>query len=150
MTPPGLIFGAGGIGTTAESFTFTWATPESVSALLSTLRELGILQLDSAASYPPGNFGNTETLLGQSQAAASGFIIDSKVSARTIDNETIPASLNKTLSLLGASKLRTLYAHHADGVTPVEITAAAFDKEYRAGKFERVHGSNFVVFPLMY
>ena len=53
--PPHLLFGAGGIGTTATSFTFTWDTPEKVAALLEELRRLGICELDSAASYPPSN-----------------------------------------------------------------------------------------------
>jgi len=140
--PPHLIFGAGGIGTTAKSFTFTWDTPEKVSELLALLQKLDIKELDSAASYPPGNPWNTETLLGQSKAAEKGFIIDSKVAAFVkgpqLDEERIAESIDKTLQLLGTTKIRTLYAHGPDSQTPLEVTAAAFHKQYEAGKFERV------------
>ena len=50
MNPLNLVFGAGGIGTTPDSFTFTWGTPDSVSSLLEALKRLDILELDSAAS----------------------------------------------------------------------------------------------------
>ena len=137
MSPPTLVFGAGGIGTTADNFTFTWGTPELVSSLLSTLKELGLVELDSAASYPSGNPWNTETLLGQAKAAEKGFIIDTKIRGSLNDN-MIPNSIDKSLSLLGIPRVRTLHAHMPDKTTPIEITAAAFDKEYKAGKFERV------------
>ena len=139
---PKIVFGAGGIGTTAKSFTFTFDTPEKVSALLSLLKDLDINELDSAASYPPGNPWNTETLLGLTKAAEKGFIIDSKVNWSPdkpfLDDVNIPASLDKTLALLGAPKIRTLYSHLPDLKTPIEETAAAYHKQYLAGKFERV------------
>lgn len=142
MAPPALVFGAGGIGTTVDSFTFTWDTPELVSSLLSTLEELDILVLDTAAAYPPGNPRNSEILLGQTGTAEKGFIIDSKVLAildgPSLTDVTIPKSLDKSLSLLGVSKIRTLYAHFSDPFTPMEVTAETFDREYKAGKFERV------------
>lgn len=138
-----LVFGAGGIGTTAKSFTFTWDNPDKVSELLSALKKLDILELDSAASYPPGNPWNTETLLGQSKAAEKGFVIDSKIAAHTgpgpkLDEEHLAASVDRTLELLGVDKVRTMYAHAPDPETPLEDQAAAFHKQYTAGKFERV------------
>ena len=139
---PHLVFGAGGIGGTAKSFTFSWDTPEKVNELLSVLQQLDVLELDSAGSYPPGNPWNTETLLGESKAAEKGFIVDSKVAAHVpgpkLSDEAIEASIDKTLRLIGAKKVRTLYAHSPDPSTPLEVTAAAFDRQYRAGKFERV------------
>ena len=75
--PVTIIFGAGGIGT--GNFASTWDTPNKVSSLLSSLTELGISQLDSAASYPPGNPWNTETLLGQTRAVEKGFVIDTRI-----------------------------------------------------------------------
>ena len=145
--PAHLIFGAGGIGSTAKSFTFTWDTPEKVSELLSTLDRIGVRELDSAASYPPGNPWNTETLLGQSSAADKGFVIDSKVAAHvkgpTLHDEGIRTSIDRTLGLLGVTKIRTLYAHSPDSKTPLEDQAAAFDKQYRAGKFERASNSTY-------
>ncbi|OCL07650.1 Aldo/keto reductase [Glonium stellatum] len=64
--PVTVVFGAGGIGT--GNFASTWDTPDKVSALLSSLTELGINQLGSAALYPPGNPWDTETPLGQARA----------------------------------------------------------------------------------
>ena len=146
MSTPNLVFGAGGIGTTANSFTFTWDTPEAVNSLLSTLQDLDIKELDSAASYPPTNPWNTETLLGQAKVGEKGFIIDSKIAAHgrgALDDESITSSIDKTLSLLGVKKVRTIYSHKPDPNTPIEETAAAYHKHYLAGKFERVKMSTF-------
>ncbi|MCJ1310469.1 hypothetical protein MMC25_004133 [Agyrium rufum] len=142
---PNLIFGAGGIGGTPESFTYTWITPEATSSLLDTLKELNVLELDSAASYPPGNAWHTETLLGQADAAQKGFITDSKVLVRNtrLNREGISSSIDKTLKLLGVGKIRTLYAHTIDTETPHEVTAAAFDQQWKLGKFERLGLSNY-------
>lgn len=139
--PAKLVFGAGGIGGTEKGFTYTWDTAEKASSLLDTLEKLGLKELDSAASYPPGNPWNTETLLGQTKAVERGFVVDSKVlGARgpMLTDGQIAASVDKTLQLLGAKKIRTLYAHFADKHTPIEETAKAFDRQYREGKFERV------------
>lgn len=151
--PPHLLFGAGGIGTTATSFTFTWDTPEKVAALLAELRRLGIRELDSAAGYPPSNPWNTETLLGQSGAitpssSEDGFIIDTKVIVRRgeawLTEAVVGESIDRSLALLGTPRVRTLYAHANDGVTPLVEQAAAFDKQFRAGKFERVRSFRFL------
>lgn len=145
--PAKLVFGAGGIGGTEKGFTYTWDTAEKASSLLNTLEKLGLKELDSAASYPPGNPWNTETLLGQSKAVERGFVVDSKVlGARgpMLTDGQITASVDKTLQLLDAKKVRTLYAHFADKHTPIEETAKAFDRQYREGKFERVRLLHFM------
>lgn len=142
--PVKLVFGAGGIGGTEKGFTYKWDTAEKVSSLLDTLESLGFKELDSAAAYPPGNPWNTETLLGQSNAVERGFIVDSKVlgvRGPMLTDERIAASVDKTLQLIGAKKVRTLYAHFSDKHTPIEETAKAFDRQYREGKFERVRYS---------
>ena len=139
---PHFIFGAGRIGGNARSFTFTWDSPAKVSSLLLILDDLGVKELDSAASYPPTNPGNTETLLGQSGAASRGFTIDSKIANHTpdpiLDDERIDDSIETTLTRLRVPRVRTLYAHQIDTLTPLEETAAAFDRHYREGKFEQV------------
>ncbi|KAK3400259.1 NADP-dependent oxidoreductase domain-containing protein [Sordaria brevicollis] len=146
MTPR-LIFGAGSIGTTLKGFTYSWDTPEKVSDLLSVLKELGISELDSAAAYPPGNPWNSETLLGQSKAAEKGFIIDSKVDTDRpfphLDEERVKTSIDRTLSLIGTSRVRVYYPHAPDLVTSLEEQARAFDLQYRAGKFEKLGLSNY-------
>lgn len=136
------------IGTTEKSFTFTWDTPEKVSELLDVLKDLGLHQLDSAASYPPTNPWNTETLLGQAKAADKGFQIDTKILSRTNDNQplsrvNIEKSLIKSLELLGVAKIGLLYVHCPDNNTPLEETAAAFDEQYVAGRFERLGLCNY-------
>ncbi|KAL7914265.1 NADP-dependent oxidoreductase domain-containing protein [Trichoderma velutinum] len=145
--PAHLLFGAAGVGHTEDSFTFTWDTPEKVSELLSLLKRLNLRELDSAAMYPPGNAGHTETLLGQAKAADLGFTIDSKVFIRepgdNLTDANISSSLDNTLASIGSDHVRTLYAHWPDSGTPLEVTAAAFDKQYKAGKFKQLGLSNF-------
>ncbi|KAI9678386.1 MAG: hypothetical protein M1822_008032 [Bathelium mastoideum] len=141
MGSPKIVFGAGGIGTTATSFTFTWDSPEAVSGFLSKLASLGISDLDSAASYPPGNPWNTETLLGQAKAVDQGFVIDTKIAAHggnKLDHASISASVDKSLSLLGTQKVHILYSHAPDPSTPLEETAAAYNEQYLAGRFEKL------------
>lgn len=162
---PQLIFGAGGyvisttatrnqltalfsIGGTEKSFIYTWDTPEKVSELFNVLKELGLSRLDSAASYPPGNPWNTDTLLGQTKAAERGFQIDTKILGRATDGHplsrgNIETSITKSLELLGVPKLGLLYVHAPDANTPLEETAAAFHEQYVAGRFELLGLCNY-------
>ncbi len=135
---PHLVFGAGSIGTTSNSYTFTWDNPQKILEPWQVLKRLDILELDSAASYPPTNPWNAETLMGQSNTAENGFIIDSKIASHgtgpKLDDKGISSSTERTLGLLGINKLRTMYAHAPDNQTPMEETAAAFDKQFRDGE----------------
>lgn len=143
---PNIVFGAGGIGGTEKSFTYTWTDASKTSTLLNTLQDLGIKELDSAASYPPSNPWNTETLLGESHAVQKGFLVDSKVAAHIpnphLSAEQIEQSIDKTLRLLGAGKVRVLYAHRQDDITTLEDQLEGFDRQFRAGKFERVSSNS--------
>jgi aflatoxin B1 aldehyde reductase len=151
MTKLNLIFGAGGIG--EGRISHTWTTPEQTNELLAALEDLGLKELDSAASYPPGSPWVTETLLGQSKAAEKGFAIDSKIlawpvargrdpnaksGADSLTEENIDTSFQKTFELIGVKKLNIIYTHVSDPVTPAEESARAFDKHFRAGHFEKV------------
>ncbi|KAL1895681.1 hypothetical protein Sste5346_005152 [Sporothrix stenoceras] len=158
---PCLVFGAGSIGTTAESFTYTWDTPDKVASLLKELHSLGLDTLDSAAAYPPGNAWNTETLLGEARSLGEGvaltsslpssstptFIIDTKVIVRPgeafLTDALINASLTKSLSLLRTTSVRTLYAHANDNFTPLAEQAAAFDRQVRSGRCVQYGLSNY-------
>lgn len=108
--PVTVVFGAGGIGT--GNFASTWDTPDKVSALLSSLTELGINQLGSAALYPPGNPWDTETPLGQARAVEKGFRIDTKIlyspqaeeRRMNLSKRGIDSSLEKSLGLLKIEK----------------------------------------------
>ena len=149
MPPIELFFGAGGIG--KGMISHNWTTPEETSELLNSLHELQLQVLDSGASYPPGAPFVTETLLGQAKAAEKGFIIDSKILPRLVKDpdtqtsgafslteENIDASVKKSLELLGVEKVNVLYAHTPDPETPIEESAKAFDKHFRAGHFKQV------------
>ena len=107
--PPNLLFGAGGIG--EGRISHTWTSSEQTSELLDSLNELGLTELDSAASYPPGAPWTTETLLGESKAAEKGFVIDTKIlnrqdsETKSLSEEGIKLSLEKSLELLGVKKV---------------------------------------------
>lgn len=146
---PDIVFGAGGIGGSgAQWFTHTWSTLEQVSSLLEVLSEYKLNILDSAAAYPPGNPLETNRLLGLSKAASKGFTIDTKIFSSggrdgSLTRSNIEVSVEKDLELLGVDKVRCLYAHAPDYVTPLEETAAAFDEQYRNGRCEMLGVSNF-------
>lgn len=144
-----IIFGAGGIGTTEKSFTYTWDSPEKITALLKVLEEHGISELDSAAGYPPFNPWNAETLLGQTLAAKK-FTIDTKIFTRPADGHSlseknIEESVFKSLQLLGIEKVRVLHSHMPDLNTPLEETAAGFHRQYTKGKFEQLGLCNYTL-----
>ncbi|KAL5325476.1 hypothetical protein ACEPPN_006602 [Leptodophora sp. 'Broadleaf-Isolate-01'] len=146
--PPSLIFGAGGIG--KGRISHTWVDASQTSSLLKTLSSLNLTELDSAASYPPGAPWVTEGLLGETKAAESGFAIDTKILAKgekgrdgTLSESGIDESLEKSLRLLGVEQVNILYTHAPDTATPVEETARAFDKHFRAGKFKKLGLSNY-------
>lgn len=152
MSTVKLIFGAGGIG--EGRISHTWTTPEQTEELLKSLDELGLKQLDSAASYPPGSPWVTETLLGQAKATGKGFVIDSKImpyslalgfrdpkaksGADSLSEQNMDASFKKSFDLLGVEKVHIMYAHCPDPTTPVEESARAFDTHVRAGHCEMV------------
>lgn len=150
MTGPHIVFGAGGIGSTPDSFTFTWDTPDKVASLLVLLKSLGLKELDSAAAYPPTNPWNANALLGSAGAGAagSGFAIHDKVIpnfdvstgqfAESLTDARIAASIEKSLDLLRVAKVPLLYSHTPDKHTPLEETARAFDRQHKLGKFDKV------------
>lgn len=151
-SPVRFVFGAGGIGEGA--ITHAWTTGEQTSELLDVLKELELAELDSAASSPPGNPRVSERLLGESKAAAKEFVIDTKIERTAtsggLSEAAIDSSLAKSLELLGVKQVNILYAHFADPDTPVEESARAFDKHYRAGLFKEVLPSSTLPFGLPY
>ncbi|KAK3318933.1 NADP-dependent oxidoreductase domain-containing protein [Apodospora peruviana] len=146
---PSLVFGVASVGYTASGTAYTFDTAEKVSELLALLQRLNIKQIDSSAVYPSGNTWHAETLLGESQAAEKGFIIDSKVLYQPdvpfLDDKGISASIDRTLELLGTRKIGTYYAHAPDPNTPLEEQTKAFQKQYLAGKSEPPGLSNYTV-----
>jgi aflatoxin B1 aldehyde reductase len=136
--PPSILFGCASIG---PKFT----NLDSVQSLLSTLKSLNITHLDTAARY---GGGISETLLGEADASAKDFMLDSKI--LTLQNgepeltkEKIEASTLTTLQRLKVQKLHTLYIHAPDPLTPLFETAQAMDAQFRAGRMEELGLSNF-------
>lgn len=130
---PRIIFGGSTIG---EAYT----TPESVEALLATLREQGISQIDTAALYPFISMGMSETLLGET-AAAESFAVDTKIlvtrkdTAGTMAADKIKTSIDNSKQRLQTSKLNVLYCHAPDTETSADEQLATLDAHYRAGDF---------------
>ena len=117
------------------------------------MKELELTELDSAASSPPGSPRVSERLLGESRAAGKEFVIDTKIERTAISGglseAAIGSSLEKSLELLGVKQVNILYAHFPDPNTPVEESARAFDKHYRAGLFKEVLPSLTLPFGLL-
>jgi aryl-alcohol dehydrogenase-like predicted oxidoreductase len=131
-------------------------TVDSTQEFLSLLTKYGIDEIDTAAVYPGGKSGRSETLLGQTDASAK-FIIDTKImvgasAAQTPDKpeagelsrEKVLESFKISIERLRVEKVRTLYCHRPDYQTPLEETASVFDELYKQGKFE--HVCNMILF----
>ncbi|TVY15593.1 Oxidoreductase sirO [Lachnellula arida] len=156
MSSPSIIMGTGGFGV-------TWSK-DDLGALARALKEAGIDPIDTAALYPVGASGLSEKLVGEGKFGEHGFQIDSKIlfSGDGSGNLTAPKiqeSLSKTFDSLKVAsvsllqnhfnidietyqkfggQLNVLYCHGPDKTTPIAEQAAAFDAEYRNGKFQRL------------
>jgi aflatoxin B1 aldehyde reductase len=146
---PTIIFGAASIGCKFSDLS-------SVSSLLTTLTAQGITQIDTAARYGAnygsgsaiGKFGDSEILLGKASAAERGFTIDSKVlflanGEKELSSEKVEESTLRSLERLKVQRVRTLYTHAPDGLTPIAEQAAAMDAQVQAGRCDAVGLSNY-------
>lgn len=139
MSSPTLVFGGANIG---QDF----PTASSVQALLDFLKKHQITHIDTAARYPPGKFGLSETLLGEVQAANQGFSISTKIfvdpaagnGEGELTPEAIERSLAGSLGRLKVDQVDILYCHRPDPQTPLVEQAAALDSQYRKGACRRV------------
>ncbi|RYP17319.1 hypothetical protein DL765_004610 [Monosporascus sp. GIB2] len=135
MEPPSFIAGTGTWGHNVDE--------ALVRDQISSLKTLGVKQVDTAALYPPTNPGQAERLLGEIGYANVGFLIDTKVlyfnqGTGTLTAEAIEKSVDQSLANLGARKVNILYAQGPDHATPIAEQAAAFDAQYRKGKFSKL------------
>ncbi|KAI0099188.1 Aldo/keto reductase [Nemania sp. FL0031] len=140
---PQLIFGGASIG---AAFT----TREQVVELLRTLQSLGVTRIDTAARYPPTNFGASERLLGEARVADLGFSIDSKIFVGSVaEGSLAPHAIETSMTQsydrmqLHGHRLNVLHCHRPDPETPLAEQAKALDAQYRAGLFEKLGVSNF-------
>ena len=107
---PELLFGCASLGSV---FRDAAATAE----VLSAVAQSGITRLDTAARYG-GAPHRSETLLGEANAAAQGFTIDTKIllgstdGGPTLNADAIEASLTKSLEVLKVPKVRAYQIFH--------------------------------------
>ncbi|KUI67931.1 putative carboxylesterase 15 [Cytospora mali] len=104
---PHLIFGTSTLGMDMTEF----QDAESVKSLLGHLEELGIDRLDTAARYPPFKPGRSEQLLGEANASAANFLIDTKIYTDTstdgsgdLTREAVEKSVNASFKRLRENK----------------------------------------------
>jgi predicted oxidoreductase len=137
---PHILFGSGG-GIIPNS------SPDQVKSLFKHLKDLPvpIYGIDTAAVYPGGNSGASERILGEAGIGNSGFVLDTKVlrvprekDAHTLTRDAILSSTNASLERLHVDKVRTIYAHAPDPVTPIAETVAAFGEVLKKGQAESV------------
>ncbi|OKL63191.1 hypothetical protein UA08_01880 [Talaromyces atroroseus] len=118
-------------------------TEEKLTELLDYLEKEGIDTIDSAEIY-----GESESMIGKSKAAARGFYIDTKVSGGLVPTvratkETVIKSGEESLRKLAADQVDIYYIHAPDRQCPFKDTLEGIDELYKAGKFKRFGLSNF-------
>lgn len=123
---PQLIFGTATFGMDLTEF----QDPTSVDNLLSTVKELGINRLDTAARYPPLNPGRSEQLLGEASSLSNleaEFSIDTKVYTDTrtdgsgdLTREAVARSVKTSLERLGRPQWVRVISERAgaEGLAP--------------------------------
>ena len=83
---------------------------ESIEQILSVAQENGINHFDTAKSY-----GDAEIILGKYLNKSKPLYIDSKISLSECESvKSIVNAVSESLSVLGISKLNSLYLHNAE------------------------------------
>ncbi|CAG8971539.1 hypothetical protein HYALB_00005435 [Hymenoscyphus albidus] len=103
MSQPKAIFGAALLG-------MSFNDVNAVDDVLDTLSRYGANHIDTAPRYPPFERGTSERLLGNANAEAKGFSIDSKVlatpgGAGELEPENVKISISDTLARLKSTQL---------------------------------------------
>jgi aflatoxin B1 aldehyde reductase len=142
MGRPKIIFGA-------ATFGMGFDDSHAVSEVLGFLTSQNIHHIDTAGRYPPLKPGLSETLLGQSDAAEKGFVLDTKILAGPGDGSgelsksAIEQSLATSMQRLKTDSVNILHCHRPDPKTPLVEQASALDELYKQGKFKLLGVSNF-------
>ncbi|KAM0723890.1 hypothetical protein Q7P37_000880 [Cladosporium fusiforme] len=134
--PVKIVLGAGHIGDKIVG--------HDLDEYLSDFRKHGHVEIDSAATYPIHNWGESERLLGQN--GVKWAQVSTKLSGmgeRAHAREKIQAAIDASLENLNGHEIDVYYFHLPESVTPIEEQLEAIDKAYRAGKFKRFGISNF-------
>lgn len=129
------IFGGASIGPK------NYPTDESVSTLLTTLKNAGVTTIDTARIYP----GSEETI-GRN-ALRSEFSIDTKLAggfvSGTLTPENVVNDAADSLSKLNIPQIDILYIHAPEPSLPLEPALKAINEVYKKGTFKRLGLSNY-------
>ncbi|PXY89002.1 alcohol dehydrogenase [Bifidobacterium asteroides] len=135
--------------------TFGWTSDESVSdQVLDAYTEAGGNLIDTAdvySAWAPGHCGGeSEIVLGRWLAKNGNrnkVLVATKVSQHPqysgLSARNIEAAADASLLRLGLDVIDLYYAHFDDSSTPLEETAAAFDKLVKEGKVRAIGLSNY-------
>ena len=135
--------------------TFGWTSDESVSdQVLDAYTEAGGNLIDTAdvySAWAPGHSGGeSEIVLGRWLARNGNrnkVLVATKVSQHPqysgLSAKNIEAAADASLLRLGLDVIDLYYAHYDDSSTPLEETAAAFDKLVKEGKVRAIGLSNY-------
>lgn len=135
--------------------TFGWTSDESESdQVLDAYTEAGGNLIDTAdvySAWAPGHSGGeSEIVLGRWLAKNGNrnkVLVATKVSQHPqysgLSAKNIKAAADASLLRLGLDVIDLYYAHFDDSSTPLEETAAAFDKLVKEGKVRAIGLSNY-------
>ena len=135
--------------------TFGWTSDESESdRVLDAYSQAGGNLIDTAdvySAWAPGHSGGeSEIVLGRWLAKngnRSKVLVATKVSQHPqysgLSAKNIEAAADASLLRLGLDVIDLYYAHFDDSSTPLEETAAAFDKLVKEGKVRAIGLSNY-------
>ena len=135
--------------------TFGWTSDESVSdQVLDAYTQAGGNLIDTAdvySAWAPGHSGGeSEIVLGRWLAKNGNrnkVLVATKVSQHPqysgLSAKNIEAAADASLLRLGLDVIDLYYAHFDDSSTPLEETAAAFDKLVKEGKVRAIGLSNY-------
>ena len=135
--------------------TFGWTSDESESdQVLDAYTEAGGNLIDTAdvySAWAPGHSGGeSEIVLGRWLAKNGNrnkVLVATKVSQHPqysgLSAKNIKAAADASLLRLGLDVIDLYYAHFDDSSTPLEETAAAFDKLVKEGKVRTIGLSNY-------
>ncbi len=135
--------------------TFGWTSDESESdQVLDAYTQAGGNLIDTAdvySAWAPGHSGGeSEIVLGRWLAKNGNrdkVLVATKVSQHPqysgLSAKNIEAAADASLLRLGLDVIDLYYAHYDDSSTPLEETAAAFDKLVKEGKVRAIGLSNY-------
>lgn len=127
------------------------ADPDVSTAIFNAYAEAGGNFIDSADVY---QFGQSEALLGKLlEGRREDFVLATKFTNGAVPNanrlvtgnsrKSLVASVEASLKRLKTDRIDIYWAHHPDGITPIEEIIRGFEDLARAGKILYAGLSNF-------